>query len=58
MGAVQVLSLRDIQLHDFWAAEAGTLFGQIEQEDGPIELEIFYRQMLTFIMAFCIDKRR
>ncbi len=57
MGAVQVLSLRDIQLHDFRAAEAGTLFGRIEQEDGPIALEIFYRQMLTFIMAFCIDNR-
>jgi phosphopantetheinyl transferase len=58
MGAVQVLSLRDIRLHDFRAGEAGTLFGRIEQESGPIELEIFYRQMLTFIMAFCIDNRR
>jgi hypothetical protein len=58
MGAVQVLSLRDIRLHDFRAEEAGTLFGQIEQESGPIELEISYRQMLTFIMAFCIDNRR
>jgi phosphopantetheinyl transferase len=58
MGAVQVLSLRDIRLHDFRAAEAGTLFGQIEQEGGPVQLEIFYRRMLTFIMAFCIDNRR
>ena len=58
MGAVQVLSLRDIKLHDFRPEEAGTLFGRIEQEDGPLELEIFYRRMLTFIMAFCIDNRR
>ena len=57
MGAVQVLSLRDIRLHDFEAEEAGTLFGQIEQENEPIGLQIFYRQMLTFIMAFCIDNR-
>ncbi len=58
MGAVQVLSLRDIWLHDFRPEESGTLFGRIEQENGPVELEIFYRRMLTFTMAFCIDNRR
>lgn len=58
MGAVQVLSLRDIQLHDFEAAEAGTLFGRISEENRAIELEIYYRRMITFIMAYCIDNRR
>ncbi len=58
MGAVQVLSLRDIQLQDFEAEEAGTLFGRINKENQAVDLEIFYRRMITFIIAYCIDNRR
>lgn len=57
MGAVQVLSLRDIQLQDFEAGEAGTLFGRINKENQAIDLKIFYHRIRTFIIAYCIDKR-
>jgi len=57
MGLVQVLSLRDIGLQDFEMAEKGTLFGRINPGNDGVELEIFYKRMLTFIAAYCVHNR-